>query len=146
MPKAEIKGFNFARVDTVAASNRGAECELVDADGKATGVFFKVLGSDSDVWRSHINERANKQVQAKFKAQRGAGRPADIPNVEDAKRDGVLLLTMCTVGWRDGDKPTITWGDEELPFSPANAERVYTELPFIYSQIDEFIGDMGNFI
>ena len=147
MPKITPDVFDLSGFDTVSASDRGAECELLTLKtGEPSGVFIKVLGSDSTEWREHINERANKRLAAQFRAQRGGAKVSDVPTVEDATRDAILLLTRCTIGWRTGDKPTITYKGEELAFSAANAERVYTELPAVRQQIDEFIGDMGNFI
>jgi len=146
-PESAAPAFDLSDFDTVAASNRGAEVELVHLKtGEPTGVFIKVLGSDSQEWRDHVNERANKRVAAQFKAQRGALKAVDVPTVEAAAEDAILLLTRCTIGWRTGDSPFLTYRGEQLPFNAGNAMRVYTELPAIRNQVDEFIGDMSNFM
>ena len=146
MTKLKIGNFDLAAFDTVAASNKGAEVELLDLNNVSTGIFIKVLGSDSAVWREHINERANKRIVAQFKAQRGGLKPSDIPTKEEADADAITLLTLCTVGWRTNDNPVITFNGEELAFNAVNCARIYTELPFVRDQVDAFIGDMGNFI
>ena len=96
-----VKLFDLSSFDTILASDKGAEVELVHLkSGEPTGIFFKVLGSDSTEWREHVNERANKRLAAQFKAQRGGAKGQDVPTIEDATADAILLLTRCTIGWR----------------------------------------------
>ena len=145
------KLFDLSSFDTILASDKGAEVELVHLkSGEPTGIFFKVLGSDSTEWREHVNERANKRLAAQFKAQRGGAKGQDIPTIEDATSDAILLLTRCTIGWRtvtaDGEKPVLILNGEELPFNAVNCAKIYTDLPAVREQVDTFIGDMANFL
>lgn len=143
--------FDLSAFDTVTASDRGAECELVHLKtGEPTGIFFKVLGSDSTEWREHVNAKNNKRLLADFQAKRNVIKSKNAPTIEDVHRDAIELLTLCTVGWRtvvnDESKPVLIYRGEELAFNSGNVERIYTELPSVYEQIDNFIGDMANFI
>jgi hypothetical protein len=152
MKKADLNNlFDLASFDTILASDKGAEVELVHLkDGAPTGIFFRVLGPDSSVWREQVNERANKRLAAQFKAQRGGSKAQDVPTMEDATADGILLLTRCTIGWRtvtaEGEKPVLILNGDELPFNAVNCARIYTDLPAVRDQIDTFIGDIANFL
>lgn len=147
MTKAKETVIDIADFDTIAASDRGAEFELKHPSlGKALGVFIKVLGSDSSEWREHTTANRNKRIQASFKAQRGIVKSVDTPTAEEIDADAVLLLTRCTVGWRTGDVPTMKYRGENLEFNAMNCQRVYTEQPWVEKQVDEFIGDISNFL
>jgi hypothetical protein len=148
MPKdtPTTNALDLSCFDTVAASDRGAEVELVHLKtGEPTGIFFKVLGTDSQEWREHVNERANKRMLAQFRADR-TRKELPAPTIEEATNDAIMLLTRCTIGWRTGDEPTVTLNGEKLPFNSANVVRIYTEFPAVRQQVDEFIGDITNFM
>jgi hypothetical protein len=147
MSKPKEQSFDLSAFDTVSGSSRGAEVQLTDLKtGAPMDVFIKVLGTDSEEWRAVDNEWRNRRLKIAFKAQRSAVRDADILTAEQSIAQGIRMLTAVTVGWRTGDTQTISYRGEELACNPINVERIYTELPAVRQQVDEFIGDIANFI
>ena len=155
-PNVEANSVDLADFDTGAASDAGTEIELQHpTTKKGLGVFFSVLGKDSQVFRDHVKERANARIRREALASR-RGKPLDPPTADEADANAVELLTLCTTSWRSETKndkgevvsqePTITLRGEKLAFNVANVQRVYTEQLWIRRQIDEAIGDMENFI
>ncbi len=51
------------------------------------------------------------------------------------------VLVACTLGWEGlGDK------EGPLAFTPENARRLYIDYPVIREQVDNFVGNRGNFL
>lgn len=151
------QAFDFgAEVDTVAKCDAGAEIELKNpVTTKGTGVFIKVLGKDSTVFRNHIKEeqdtinRRNHELQRKGKKV--------VPTLSDeTEQKAIEILVLCTLGWRTetrddkgnviANDPFIMFKGEKLSYSVANANRIYRENLEIRRQIDEGIADLENFI
>lgn len=139
------KGFDLAAIDTATASDKGFELELRHpVTNAATGVFITVLGKDSKVFKDYVRAKANERLR-KDMMTRNRGKDNDPPTVEQLERDTIDLLTACTLSWRDGDAASITLGGKALEFNEANVRTVYAITP-IRDQVDEAIGDMGNFL
>lgn len=140
------KAFDLGSIDTVAACNKGAEIELRHpATNEPLGIFWTVLGTDSDAFREYTKESLNDRIRKEALAKK-RGRDVEVRTIEDSEQDTINLLTVCSTGWRSIDKPTIAFKGEELQFNVANVKRVLTELPWIRRQIDEAIGDLENFM
>lgn len=148
--------IDLAELDTSAASDKGAEIELVHPTSqKGLGIFFNVLGKDSQVFRDQVKEDANAAIRKEVFA-RQRGKKIDPPTAEDAEEKAINLLTLCTLGWRSETKnekgevianePTITIAGEKLSFNANNCKSVYSRFIWIRRQIDEAIGDLENFI
>lgn len=134
MAKANGKGFDLAKLDVVAASNKPIEIEIKDIEGAPTGVFFSIVGRDSDIVRNRIRAYAEQDM---------SGEPQD---PDTGERRAVDSLVAATVGWRDGESATLEWGDERLEFNPENARRVYGQLIFIREQVSTAIFDRARFM
>lgn len=137
--------IDLASISAKEACNKGYELELRHpVSFEPLGVFISVVGRESDAFQRHVRSRANTKLREQFAAQR-RGKQDEPPTVENIEGEAVELLAVCTTAWRTGDKPTVTIAGEELAFSEANARRLYAE-GWIRAQVDEAVGDLGNFM
>lgn len=148
--------IDIASLDTAAASDKGAEIELLHPTTNAPlGIFITVLGKDSQVFRDHVKHDVNAQLRKEALAQR-RGKKLDPLTAEEAEEKAIELLVLCTLGWRSETKnakgvvldnqPHILMGGEVLTFNVLNAKRIYTDSLWIRRQVDDAIGDLENFI
>jgi hypothetical protein len=157
--KTAAKPIDIAALDTSTASDKGAEIELTHpTTQEPIGLFVTVLGKHSQVFRDIIRERVNTRLREEALAER-RGKRIKPPTAEEVETKAVELLVACTTGWRSQlrdektgkliegtESPNWTLGNEELPYSVANAIRVYTGILWIREQVDNAIGDLENFI
>lgn len=150
---------DISSLDTVAASDKGAEIELLHPTTNAPlGIFITILGKDSQIFRDHVKESVNAQIRKEALANR-RGKKLDPGTAEEAEEKAIELLVLCTLGWRSetyevkegkkvvaSNEPVIVMGGEPLSFNIMNAKRIYTESIWIRRQIDDAIGDLENFI
>lgn len=135
--------IDLASLSAKAACESGYELELLHpATREPLGVFISVVGSEAEAFQGYVRKRANDRLRKQFANQRKA--VEEIPTVEQAEKDAIALLAACTTGWRTGDTPTITHGGKPLEFNDVNARFIYAER-WIREQVDEAIGDLGNF-
>lgn len=136
--------IDLGELDTVKACNDGAEIELRHPVTKAPlGVFWTVLGKDSDAFREHVRDTINDDLRrARNKKRTGD----EAQTVEMAEQRALELLLVCSRGWRTGDQPVINLNGEQLTFSVSNAKRVLTAMPWVKDQIDAAIADLENFL
>lgn len=140
------ESFDLASIDTVAACNKGYEVELKHpATNEPIGIFWSVLGSDSDTFRDYMKEATNAKLRKDAMARK-RGKDVEVRTVEEAEKETIDLLTLCSLGWRSTDSSAIKFKGEDLAFNVPNVRRVLTELPWIRRQIDEAIGDLENFM
>lgn len=138
--------FDLGNIDTVSACNAGFEVELRHpATNAPLGVFWTVLGSDSDVFRDYIKESANERLR-KEAMSRKKGRDVEIKTIQDIEQETINMLTVCSAGWRTGDSQTITFKGESLPFNVPNVKKVLTAMPWVRTQLDEAMSDLANFM
>lgn len=137
---------DLASIDTAAACNKGFEVELRHpVTNQPLGIFWGVLGSDSDIFRDHVKETINDRLRKEAMAKK-RGRDLEVRTMEDAEQDSIELLIVCSTHWRTGDEKTLRFKGEDLAFSVPNAKRVLEDMRWIRAQIDEAIGDLGNFM
>ena len=137
----KIEAFDISDFDTGVASDKGFKLELMHpTNNTPLGMFITVLGKHSQVFRDHIKEQINERLRRDANAER-KGKPAAIPTAEDAERQAIELLVLCTTGWEN-----IKYKGEILPFTTANAFTLYTEQLWVRSQVDDAIGELENFI
>lgn len=140
------KVIDLAELDTIAACDKGTEIELLHPVNKTPlGIYIGVLGKDSKVFREHMRETINADLRQAALARR-RGKNEEVPTIEKGEAKGIELLVVCTTSWRTGEEKTITLRGEKLPFTVANAKRLYEEMPWIRNQVDEGIGDLENFL
>lgn len=142
---------DFSALDTVSACDKGMEIELQHpVTHKGLGIFWGLLGRDSQVFRDQIRQNIDEATRrAAYARKRGK---EDVPDTADRQEQrGIELLAVCSTGWRHGDKTTFPFQKqgtamEELPFTTENVKRVLTELPEVRRQIDEAMADLENFM
>lgn len=146
LPEAVAAPLDLANLDTGVASDNGAEIELLHPTTNAPlDIFISILGKDSQAFREYVKSETNANIRREAMAKR-RGREAPSPTAEDIDEKAVELLVLCSTGWRSGDEKTLTYKGENLPFTVANAKRIYTEQLWIRRQVDEAIGDLENFM
>jgi hypothetical protein len=145
--------FDLATLDTATPCDTGAEIEILHpVTQEPTGILIKVHGKDSDVFREFSRKAINQRIrQDAIDARRG--KPAAIRNLEDIERENVELFAACTISWRtrtgaDTYEDSITLNGEKVPFTVANAIRIYSDAKYktVYDQVNDGIGELGNFI
>lgn len=141
MAKAKSKsGFNLAKLDTITACNKPIEIEIKDISGEGTGVFFSIVGKDSDAVRHTMRALADAEIQQDAAGESGGS------DVDRSERRQVAMCAAATVGWRTGDDRTIEWGDECLDFSEGNAARVYRSLLPLREQVAASLFNLSLFM
>jgi hypothetical protein len=136
--------IDLASLSTKDACEKGYELELKHpVTNDPLGVFISVVGSEADAFQGFIRRKGNERLRRDFENKRKGREEA--PTIERAEKDAIALLAACTTGWRTGDKPTVTHGGKALEFSEANVKFLYAER-WIRDQVDEAIGDLGNFM
>ena len=128
--------LDLGKFDPVAACNEGAEIEIKLDGMPPTGTVIKVRGIDSDAVRK-LNDERIRRLQRDFK-KTGKFNPTD---PVDAARERIEFVIACTMGWRG-----VQIDGKEVPFSVEAARAVYEKHRWIVEQLDQAIGDLGNFI
>jgi hypothetical protein len=137
---AKSKGFDLGSIDTIAACNKPFDVEIIHpVTQDKTGVIFRVVGKDSDVYRGKIKAIANENLtRDALMARRGK---QDIPNIDKMEARNIDALVAATVGWEN-----VELDGEVLEFSAANARKVYTRILPVREQVLEAINDLENFM
>jgi hypothetical protein len=138
----ENKVFDLAGLDTVKASNEGAEIELKHpVTNEPIGAFITVVGKDGDTYREFQRKKFNEYLRAEAVA-RAKGKTGQVnKSAEDYEDDMLTLLVSCTKAWRN-----IVFEGNNLPFTAENIRRLYKNVPWVRDQVNDAIGDLGNFL
>lgn len=145
------KKMDLSCLDTVSACEAGTEIELKHpVTGAGLDVFVTVIGKDAQAVRDY-NKSLGDEYLRRQSVARKRGKEDEVQTMNKFEDAAIEFLTVCTTGWRWGDKavfPLQKSGKplEELTFNVANAKRVFTELPEVRKQMDEAIADISNFI
>lgn len=139
---AENKKFDIASLDTVAASNDGAELELRHPVTNAPlGVFISIVGKDSDSFREYQRRKFNEYLRAEHAARiRGKNAPPQ-KSAEEYEDDMLTLLVTCTRSWKG-----VVFKGVDLEFNAENVRMLYKNSPWIRDQVNDAVGDLGNFL
>jgi hypothetical protein len=140
-----MKSFDLDSLDTTAASGKGATLHLVhptsreplmtpaSEESPARAVSITLMGLESEK-----AEAFQREIQRK-RLKRGASKKPITP--EQLEAEAINLLAELTLGW-DG----IGKSGADLECTPANVRMVYKERKWIRDQVDEFVGDLSNFL
>ena len=132
--------FDLMNFDTVKGSEEGAKCYLCNP---ATGeeiivggerIWVSLKGPDSEDYIRESNKIANKR----YKTARKNG---DLM-AEAVDQDNKSLVAKMITGWSD----KLRMKGEDIPFSKDNARQIVFTYPWIYNQLNDFLGNRGNFI
>ena len=116
-----IRKFDIRNIDTKAAAEKGLEFELIWQD-ELLGIKISVVGAGSDVYKKH-----KAVVDGKIATADKRGKPL---NDEEKNYLYVRLAANCTKSWKD-----MVLDGEDVVFSTENALAVYTEFPWIGTQV-----------
>lgn len=134
----DLKQFGTER------ANRGVDMQvkhpktgavMIDEKTKEP-VTITLLGQDCGDYKARAHEIANKRIV--ISQNKGVKLRVDAAEIE---RESLDLLVLLTKDWKHLD-----WDGKELDCTPENVEMVYKELPWLREQVDEFVGDRGNFL
>lgn len=127
--------MDLKRFDTRTRSESGIEVELLDLRTlKKSGVFIKVHGRDSQIYRD-ANTEMNRQIAEILEAR---GKVTD----EEKEEMACEMLAACTIEWRGLE----SGGVEYVFDGPSKAKQLYRDYPAIREQVDRTIGNRANFI
>jgi len=126
------------------AAEQGAPLELLDPAGRPllyevgtneSGPIEKpvtiwLAGTTSQRWTKAADALANKLQDMK-----------ETRSVQDIRNDRASILAKMTLRWEG-----VVVDGAELPFSEANAQKLYVRFPFILEQIDKFLAKKENFL
>lgn len=139
--------MDLSKFSTVDSAAKGAAMEVLDPvtgnalreeDGSA--VTITLLGADSPELRASERARLNKRLGKNIKQLSRTSLSA-----EQLEEEALETLITATKGWKgismeqDGEV-------KELKCTPENARMLYTRLPWLREQADEFINDRANFL
>lgn len=123
----DITAFKDMQLDTAVVN-------IVRPDtGEPTNIKIAVAAPDSEKHRQVSMRIQNEQLKFSLRNKGKA-------TAERLAATGLELLVGVTVGWEG-----IAESGDPLQCTPENVRRVYTELPWIREQVDEFLGDRRNF-
>jgi hypothetical protein len=134
-PQETTTGISLESLDITKPSEIGFEFEYIsEANNKPTGVFFTVLGSNSNKVQEWTRKELNRRRQREaMNAKRGKD---NVVLIEDDEEFGVQSAVIRVVSWRG-----IT---EEC--TPANVRRLCELNPEILGQIIKNSNELSNFI
>lgn len=133
---------DLSALDTISACNTPKEFELVHPTSRVgLGIFWSVLGKDSDTYRGRIRAMADENLR------RGNAGLAPMDNtLSKLEAKNIDTLAAVTTGWRSDKPGIVTFKGEELAFTPDNVRRVLTELPAAREQVQEQVNNLGNWL
>jgi hypothetical protein len=139
--------FNLPGMDTRTLSESGIEMavkslqgvDLKDANGKP--VTLKLLGPDSDKYRSMTRAQVRKRFQRAAVSSAQAAQPAQTDTFLDDEADALEILVACTVGWSGVN----TTKGEAIPCNAETVRALYQNFPAIRDQADVFMATRANF-
>lgn len=147
-------------LDTRKASNAGAKLELKHPITKqGLGNYIHILGKDSDAFRAWVAAKINADRNKAFQAQRKKG-DQEPTTAEQDEAASIALFVATIVGFscdpvksKDGATVVEEGGDflrmpggAKLIFTEENAAQLLSDFPEIFRQVNDGIGDLGNFM
>lgn len=128
--------MDLSLLDSKKGANEGRELIIVNpATGLETDIMITLAGIDSDIYQAIDREAARKRFKLLSRRQELKLTPEEI---EEERLD---MLAKCTLGWSG-----LQENGQDMPYSYANARRIYQNYPVIRRQVDQFIGDQSNFL
>lgn len=132
--------FNLADYDTVAGSEEGARCNLLDPvtgeeiiiDGE--NLWIEMYGPDSDVYTKHFHAINNNRIKL--------GKRGKTLESEAIQNESKTLVARVIKDW----SPKFVNGNEPFPYSQQNAVKLMFSFPWIYQQLNDFLENRGNFL
>jgi hypothetical protein len=134
-------GFNIDEYDEVAACEQGYEFEAKTPDGKGTGLYITVRGTESKQIQDAIAKKINSERSKAFVAER-SGKPQAPSQFENDISEGLELTVLRIISWRG----IVDGSGKEVPFTKEEGLRVLGKFRSLAGQITEASSDLSNFI
>ena len=127
--------IDLAKLDTNKASEDGVWCDIENpSTGEATGIRIKVLGMDSKEYQAQTRKVQDKNLKKGFRGMKNL-------KSETLDNNKIDLICVCTKEWEN-----VQFNGEVLPCDMENKRWLYKTYRWIFDQVDEFVGDRGNFL
>lgn len=127
--------IDLAKLDTNKASEEGVWCDIENpATGEQTGIRIKVLGMDSKPYQDQTRKVQDRNLKKGFRGMKNL-------KTETLDNNKIELICVCTTEWEN-----VQYNEEELTCDMENKRWLYKKYRWIFDQVDEFIGDRGNFL
>lgn len=128
----KVKIVDLAQLDTAALAEEGAVLKLCHpTTGEELDITITLVGMDSSTYR-----KAEARLTEKYRRQRGKTR-----GPEDYRRDAAETAAACTVGWQN-----VQVDGEDVLCTRENSKALYLRFPWMYEQVQAFIGDRQSFL
>lgn len=145
--------------DLRGMAGQGYELQLIHPiTGAPLAAYITVLGVDSEAYKSKLREQQRRRtdimIERKERLQRRVGQkrfqrmtPESLlaeagPTDEEMEADTIELLASLTTGWRGIFREEAA---EEVPFSHAEAVKLYGEFEWIRLQVGQAMQNRENF-
>ena len=119
--------MDIKALETKPLHDAGAEMCVRDASGNETDFYIRLVGVDSDKWRTIKRKLERKALDASF-------------NGDEANIDPAEYIADATIDWRGLESD-----GKPVPFSRQAALDLYRNAPYICDQADRFIAKRANF-
>lgn len=116
--------FAQLRINTATAESMVV---IHPVTGEKTDAVFYAYGKDSSAFKNKMREILERNAKAGIEY--------------DQDRDGTELIAACVTGWSG-----VYSGEIEIEFSSAAVVKMLNELPWLYDQLNLFIGSRANFL
>ena len=127
--------IDLAKLDTSKASEEGVWCDIENTStGEQTGIRIKVLGMDSKAYKDQTRKVQDRNLKKGFRGMKNL-------KSETLENNRIELICVCTVEWEN-----VQYNGKNVPCDVEKQRWLYKEYPWIFDQVDEFIGDRGNFL
>jgi hypothetical protein len=159
--------MDLALLDFAASASKGADVEIIHpVDRIGTGIFFKIIGEDSDEYRQHQLAKADKITGEMRSLKPGQRNKMETLSTEDMMVDRIADNAFLVRGWFEGIthhekkneagvviepariekiKDTITLNGEELSFTHAKVLELLMKFPVLLEQVREAVKSRALF-
>lgn len=141
--------FDIKSLFTVDNANEGVWMDIHTPNGDVTGLRFKVLGTDSKVYKKGVNTKLAKE--------RALRTGAKLSPAEDQELT-MATFSNCVVDWEGvGSYEEVKKFNEDgsekiekvfkpLPCTPDNVKNIFLNSSIVYEQVVKFGVDNANFL
>ena len=133
----DLADFDIERAEigeTMELMFPGSSPPVPLAENGDAPITLTLRGTDSRAYRANRREMVKRRQQAS--ARNGGQVPLEVIEAES-----IETVLACVVGWDN-----IVLDGVPVEFTPTNARRVFTRVPWAVEQAEVFIHDRANFL
>ena len=144
----DISQFDSIKTQVSELQVEGPDDELLtydtgekDDEGKPLHkiVTISLVSSDSSEYTREYKAQVTETIS---KVAKRAGKGGKFKVTGDSvDADKLELAIACTKGWVGFES-----NGKDLEFNPKNCRMLYTRLPFVREQVEQYLNDRGNFL